>query len=467
MPANSRTIDHRATAASDFDAVQSVASRAWTEAHFAAPCCRPRGRARRSSRRTGCSACFARSRPTGPRAPRSLRCCRPSAPAGPHRRARASSPSPSSTRAATRWPTRCRDKGFGAADGLRHHGPQPPRVLRGDLRRREARRARRCCSTPTSPPRNSPTSASARTSPRSSTTRSSPRSPSTPTRRPGKYVAWADGDADDDTSLERSTTADPAAPRPPPRPSREAEDHAADQRHHRHAEGRPSRHGALPAPPGRLPVEDPAARRHATVRARRPGVPRVGAAQLDAGARPGQHAGDHPQRRPESTLAALEEHARCDALVTVPIMLSRLLDLGEDEIGQRDLDALRIIALSGSALSADLATRTMDLLGDVVYNLYGSTEVAYATIATPADLRAAPGTVGRPPHGTPVKLLDDGRQRGAARRVRAHLRRQLDAVRGLHRRRQQGGRRRADVHRRRRATSTRTAGCSSTAATTT
>jgi len=67
--------------------------------------------------------------------------------------------------------------------------------------------------------------------------------------------------------------------------------------------------------------------------------------------------------------------------------------------------------VSGSALSAELATQTMDLLGDVVYNLYGSTEVAYATIATPADLRAAPGTVGRPPYGTTIKLLDpEGRE---------------------------------------------------------
>jgi fatty-acyl-CoA synthase len=49
----------------------------------------------------------------------------------------------------------------------------------------------------------------------------------------------------------------------------------------------------------------------------------------------------------------------------------------------------------------------MDLLGDVVYNLYGSTEVAYAAIATPQDLRAAPGTVGRPPTGTRIKLFDD------------------------------------------------------------
>ena len=49
----------------------------------------------------------------------------------------------------------------------------------------------------------------------------------------------------------------------------------------------------------------------------------------------------------------------------------------------------------------------MDTFGDVLYNLYGSTEVAWATIATPEDLRAAPGTAGRPPMGTVVKLLDE------------------------------------------------------------
>jgi fatty-acyl-CoA synthase len=48
----------------------------------------------------------------------------------------------------------------------------------------------------------------------------------------------------------------------------------------------------------------------------------------------------------------------------------------------------------------------MDTFGDVLYNLYGSTEVAWATIATPEDLRAAPGTAGRPPLGTVVRLLD-------------------------------------------------------------
>ena len=65
-----------------------------------------------------------------------------------------------------------------------------------------------------------------------------------------------------------------------------------------------------------------------------------------------------------------------------------------------------MIAVSGSALPGPLATRVMDQFGDVLYNLYGSTEVAWATIATPEDLRAAPGCAGRPPLGTVVKLFD-------------------------------------------------------------
>ena len=113
---------------------------------------------------------------------------------------------------------------------------------------------------------------------------------------------------------------------------------------------------------------------------------------------------------PAKIAAALEDE-RADALITVPILLSRLLSKAEDDLKKRDTSALRIVAVSGSALPPELAQRTMDLLGDVVYNLYGSTEVAYATIATPEDLRAAPGTVGRPPFGTKIKLLDpDGKE---------------------------------------------------------
>jgi acyl-CoA synthetase (AMP-forming)/AMP-acid ligase II len=109
---------------------------------------------------------------------------------------------------------------------------------------------------------------------------------------------------------------------------------------------------------------------------------------------------------PEETLRAVSQH-RASALAVVPVMLQRILELDPATIAKYDLHALRIVALSGSALPGELATRAMDLLGDVLYNLYGSTEVAWATIATPADLRAAPGTAGRPPIGTVVKLLDE------------------------------------------------------------
>jgi fatty-acyl-CoA synthase len=88
-------------------------------------------------------------------------------------------------------------------------------------------------------------------------------------------------------------------------------------------------------------------------------------------------------------------------------MLNRILELGEETIARYDVSSLKVIALSGSPLPGELATRAMDVFGDVLYNLYGSTEVAWATIATPAELRAAPGTAGVPPLGTVVKLLDD------------------------------------------------------------
>jgi acyl-CoA synthetase (AMP-forming)/AMP-acid ligase II len=109
---------------------------------------------------------------------------------------------------------------------------------------------------------------------------------------------------------------------------------------------------------------------------------------------------------PEATLSLTAQH-EATTLAVVPVMLQRILELPVETIQKYDLGALRAIAASGSALPGDLAVKTMDAFGDVLYNLYGSTEVAWATIATPADLRAAPGTAGRPPRGTIVRLYDE------------------------------------------------------------
>jgi fatty-acyl-CoA synthase len=113
---------------------------------------------------------------------------------------------------------------------------------------------------------------------------------------------------------------------------------------------------------------------------------------------------------PEGTLRAIDRH-RATALAVVPVMLQRMLELPEEVFAKYDTSSLRVLAASGSALPGPLATHVMDRFGDVLYNTYGSTEVAWATIATPQDMRAAPGTAGRPPVGTRIRLLDeDGRE---------------------------------------------------------
>jgi fatty-acyl-CoA synthase len=109
---------------------------------------------------------------------------------------------------------------------------------------------------------------------------------------------------------------------------------------------------------------------------------------------------------PRAALGSLERN-RATAMVVVPVMLQRMLDLGEEAFAERDFSALKIIFVSGSALGPELAKRTLKAFGPVVYNLYGSTEVAYATIATPEDLQAEPGTAGKVVRGAIVKILDE------------------------------------------------------------
>ena len=109
---------------------------------------------------------------------------------------------------------------------------------------------------------------------------------------------------------------------------------------------------------------------------------------------------------PEDTLQATAEH-RARVLAVVPVMMQRILALPDEVKRRYDVSALEVTAASGSSLPGELATRWMDQFGDNLYNLYGSTEVAWATIATPEDMRAAPGTAGRPPRGTVIRIVDE------------------------------------------------------------
>ncbi|HYJ00456.1 MAG TPA: AMP-binding protein [Thermoleophilaceae bacterium] len=108
----------------------------------------------------------------------------------------------------------------------------------------------------------------------------------------------------------------------------------------------------------------------------------------------------------EGTLSLTAQHG-CQALVVVPVMIQRILELPDEVLDRYDLSAVKAVPVSGSALPGSLSNRWMDHFGENLYNLYGSTEVAWATIASPAEMRAAPGTAGTPPRGTVVHLYDE------------------------------------------------------------
>ena len=109
---------------------------------------------------------------------------------------------------------------------------------------------------------------------------------------------------------------------------------------------------------------------------------------------------------PEKSLAAASQH-QVTSIPMVPVMVQRIMELPEETRDKYDLASVKCVPLSGSALPGDLAVKFMDEFGDILYNLYGSTEVAWATIATPTELRATPGTAGKAPRGTVVKIYDE------------------------------------------------------------
>jgi fatty-acyl-CoA synthase len=117
---------------------------------------------------------------------------------------------------------------------------------------------------------------------------------------------------------------------------------------------------------------------------------------------------------PEECLRVTQEE-RCEAMVVIPVMLQRIMALPQEVKDRYDLTRVEVVAASGSSLPGDLALDWMDQFGDNLYNLYGSTEVAYASVADPTDLREAPGSAGRPPFATVVRILDQENRVGARR----------------------------------------------------
>jgi acyl-CoA synthetase (AMP-forming)/AMP-acid ligase II len=113
-----------------------------------------------------------------------------------------------------------------------------------------------------------------------------------------------------------------------------------------------------------------------------------------------------PEFRPELFLEMVERY-RVTTTAVVPTMLHRLAELGPDVIRKYDISSLKVIFSGGAQLTASLANEVLDVLGDTLFNFYGATETGIVTIAGPDDLRASPGTIGRPVPGVDIRLLDE------------------------------------------------------------
>ncbi|MDC8980486.1 acyl-CoA ligase FadD12 [Mycobacterium marinum] len=108
---------------------------------------------------------------------------------------------------------------------------------------------------------------------------------------------------------------------------------------------------------------------------------------------------------PEATLDLIDRH-RATGLVVVPVMFDRIMELPTKVLNRYSGRTLRFAAASGSRMRPDVVVAFMNRFGDVIYNNYNATEAGMIATATPADLRAAPDTAGRPAEGTEIRILD-------------------------------------------------------------
>jgi acyl-CoA synthetase (AMP-forming)/AMP-acid ligase II len=102
---------------------------------------------------------------------------------------------------------------------------------------------------------------------------------------------------------------------------------------------------------------------------------------------------------PDRVATYLKDHPGC-VLVGVPPVLARVERAG----GKAEVSA---VVSGASLLHPAVADRLTASYGPVLFNLYGSSEEGWSTLATPADLAAAPGTIGRPAAGVRIEVLDD------------------------------------------------------------
>jgi fatty-acyl-CoA synthase len=103
----------------------------------------------------------------------------------------------------------------------------------------------------------------------------------------------------------------------------------------------------------------------------------------------------------EKACRLIREH-QIEVVTVVPLMLHKMLKANAD-----DLKSLACIASGGADLNPQLVKETLSQLGEVLYNLYGTSEAGLNMIATPQDLSYSANTIGKKIKGVRLKIVDD------------------------------------------------------------
>lgn len=101
----------------------------------------------------------------------------------------------------------------------------------------------------------------------------------------------------------------------------------------------------------------------------------------------------------------LIKKAEIEVITVVPLMLQRML--AQDAA---KLKGLKLILSGGAILHKELANKALDLLGEKVANLYGTSEGGFCVLATPQDLRKHPDSIGKAIEGAKLDLWDESGQ---------------------------------------------------------
>lgn len=102
--------------------------------------------------------------------------------------------------------------------------------------------------------------------------------------------------------------------------------------------------------------------------------------------------------------ALIRQH-QVEVVTVVPLMIHKIL-----QTNLEDLSSLGCIASGGSKLNPALVEEVNQRLGEVLYNLYGTSETGLNIIATPEDFRRDPNTLGKLIAGGQLRVVAEGKE---------------------------------------------------------